>query len=313
MADPKIVGKAAHCGMSGHVSYSTQQLAFYGMVDRRANKINVARKHGTLKYKADRNPMRAEKTPRKADNGCFDFSIPTGRKDLKDWHRWEYPDTDFGLMGKFNTQKERYSNYIGTLDDYKASVKRAEIERTAMLEMEARERAEAEAAKLAASKYRQQTARSEEQYSERESTAETPFGLDDEKISNLQILGTVQPEVLAQWRAKRASKWLKDYPGNPLDNPLGTNKEYKVKHGVKFKPAGFSRVLDDDSRLYVPTDMGSSGGRKARGGLVPHHERNRSSPSDKLKGYADVLDALDQTNRQIRQLEGTVNKMKVYK
>lgn len=313
MADPKIEGKAAHCGMSGHVSYSTQQLAFYGMVDRRANKINVARKHGTLKHKHERNPMRAEKTPRKPNDGHFDFSIPTGRKDLKDWHRWDYPETDFGLMGKFQTQKAKYANYIGTLDDYKESVKRAEIERARMLEQEARERREAEEARLAALRTgREATARSEDNYTARESTPEPPFGLDDERISNLHILGTVQPEVLAQWRAKRASKFLKSYPGNPLDNPIQPNQDYKVTHSVKFKPAGFSHILNDDSQLYKKAEYDSTGGRKVRGGLVPHAERNKSSPNDKLRGYEDVLDALDKTNRKIRSLESSVNKLKTH-
>ena len=308
MATQKISG--AHCGLSGHVSYTNQQLNFYGMCDRRANRIEVQRKHGTLKSRKHRNPMAAQKTPRRADHGTFDFSIPTGRKDLKDWHRWEYPETDFGLMGKFQTQKEGYANFIGTLDDYKASIKRAEEEAIQQAEEEAIIVREQEEARLAALRASQQTSRSNDDWglsTGRSSAREVPFALEDEKITDLKVLGKVEPTVLDQWRAKRASKFLKSYNGNPLDPP--NIAKGPAHHNKNFYPSGSSHALSKDNFGETEATLHFSP-KKVRGGLTIRHKR---SPKDKMNDYTDVLQALDQTNAQIEMMERRVGKMKDYR
>ena len=97
---------------SGHVTFTAQQMAFYSMAQRRAERTEAARNAGVLEYKASRNPMRAEKTPRGSEYKCFDFGIPDGPKDLKEWERWKYPEWDLGLMGKFRSQKSVYEEYM---------------------------------------------------------------------------------------------------------------------------------------------------------------------------------------------------------
>ena len=141
------------CSQSGHVTYSAQQMAFYKMVQNRAERIEAARNHGALEYKPSRNPMRAEKTPRPKDYRCFDFSVPTGRKDLKEWERWEYPEIDMGLMGKFKSQQHTYESFISQHNDYKRKLAEKQIEDKAKeLEEEQRKGEATQRAALEASK-----------------------------------------------------------------------------------------------------------------------------------------------------------------
>jgi hypothetical protein len=128
-------------------------MAFYKMVQNRAERIEAARNHGALEYKPSRNPMRAEKTPRPKDYRCFDFSIPTGRKDLKEWERWEYPEIDMGLMGKFKSQQHTYESFISQHNDYKRKLAEKQIEDKAKeLEEEQRKGDATQRAALEASK-----------------------------------------------------------------------------------------------------------------------------------------------------------------
>jgi hypothetical protein len=59
---------------------------------------------GELQGKRARNPLNAEKSPRLDFHG-FDVNPPPGREE-KD--RWVYPESDWGLMAKFQSQKPIY-------------------------------------------------------------------------------------------------------------------------------------------------------------------------------------------------------------
>ncbi|RYH05368.1 hypothetical protein EON65_44895 [archaeon] len=56
---------------------------------------------GQMVYKPSRNPLNAERSPRGEFKG-FSFDPPpaTPEKD-----RWNYPESDWGLMAKFSSQK----------------------------------------------------------------------------------------------------------------------------------------------------------------------------------------------------------------
>ena len=51
--------------LSGHVCFDNELYEFYRTSELRANRIERARMDGTLKIQPSRNPLRAEKTPRK--------------------------------------------------------------------------------------------------------------------------------------------------------------------------------------------------------------------------------------------------------
>lgn len=59
---------------------------------------------GLLERKRDRNPLKAERSPRGEFIG-YDFGIPHKEPEPG---RWVYPETDWGLMAKFSTQKPIY-------------------------------------------------------------------------------------------------------------------------------------------------------------------------------------------------------------
>jgi hypothetical protein len=59
---------------------------------------------GLIQHVKPRNPLRAERSPR--DNSTFDFAVPPAQHPEKE--RWKHPETDWGLMAKFQSQKDVY-------------------------------------------------------------------------------------------------------------------------------------------------------------------------------------------------------------
>lgn len=84
--------------LSGHVTMTTSQQGMFNEVNRKAQLIEFQRNAGLLVQRPYRNPVKAEKTPRKEWEANFDFSIPEKPKEVE---RWILPDTDWGLMSKY--------------------------------------------------------------------------------------------------------------------------------------------------------------------------------------------------------------------
>jgi hypothetical protein len=93
--------------LSGHVTMTSSQQGLFNEVNKRSHLIEYKRNAGTLIQRPYRNPVRAEKTPRKDWEQNFDFSIP---KPPEEKERWILPDTDWGLMSKLNSQKKVYDH-----------------------------------------------------------------------------------------------------------------------------------------------------------------------------------------------------------
>lgn len=307
VANHKI--KGAHAGLSGHVSYTAQQHNFWGMIDRRNNRIEVMRKHGTLPTKQVRNPMRAEKTPRRDDHGHFDFSIPTGRKELKDFHRWDYPESDFGLMGKFATQKDKYELFKGTQKEYIEKMKaKAAYEK----ELEEQLRREAEEIAERANMPSARSSAREEETPRSARTARDPYELDmhKEKIANFRLLGQVEPRVLEKYRAERAKEFLRTYheeQSNPLDPP----RRRKEKNKKPFLPSGTTDVLDDGVPPPLEPDFQPIGGRtgkKVRGGFSP--TQRRGGDKSKTAALNHLVGQLDTAERDILKAEARLEALR---
>mmetsp|Transcript_32043 Transcript_32043/g.54042 ORF Transcript_32043/g.54042 Transcript_32043/m.54042 type:complete len:395 (+) Transcript_32043:124-1308(+) len=90
--------------LSGHVCFDVPQTRFFQEVNRRVNRLEVARRYGMVEKARERNPLLAEKSPRN-ENIKFDFDTPAAPADT---NRWAYPDSDWGLMAKFRSQKHIY-------------------------------------------------------------------------------------------------------------------------------------------------------------------------------------------------------------
>lgn len=67
-------------------------------------RIEKQREYGLLNQRPSRNPIMAEKTPRINYRG-FEFKPPEPKPEPERWH---YPESDWGLMAKFSTQKPIY-------------------------------------------------------------------------------------------------------------------------------------------------------------------------------------------------------------
>ena len=89
---------------TGHVTMNSEQSRVYMHSVERDSAINGMRKSGTLVFKPNRNPLRAEVTPRRDYKG-FDYNPPPA---IPVPERWKYPETDWGLMLKFDSQKSIY-------------------------------------------------------------------------------------------------------------------------------------------------------------------------------------------------------------
>lgn len=223
---------------SGHVCFDAAQSAFFQKVQNRAERIEAARTHGVLVYPPQRNPLRAEKTPRKKDHKCFNFSIPEGPKDLKAWDRWEYPTLDFGLMGKFRSQKHIYDNYMAKHSDYQN--KKADFieQENAGRGLGSRGEGPGQGGAQGVALRRDQGGDG----SNKRSAAYEAFENDAKnrlppklalpapqdavpehdpgatKISQFRMVGPINPEALAKWRAKRAADFVTKQK-HPLDPP----------------------------------------------------------------------------------------------
>lgn len=90
--------------LTGHVTMTSEQSRAYMHSLERTSLINGKIKSGTITYKKTRNPLRAEPTPR-VDYKGFNYNPPPAPKEKE---RWVYPDTDWGLMLKFSSQKVIY-------------------------------------------------------------------------------------------------------------------------------------------------------------------------------------------------------------
>ena len=259
--------------------------------------------------------MRAEKTPRNPEKGKYDYSIPTGRKDLKDWDRWNYPEVDFGLMGQFKTQKETYKHFIDTLEDYQSQVKnykQATKDKASAADesgMIGSARGDYSARSSARGSAREgydgyDSARSSARgsargdYSSREPDL-TPTTLDEHKISTFKGLGGPNPEVLAQWRATRAAEFIQ-HKGNFEPKP-----KQDVDHGREFMPPGkFHDEVPDygGNKLKPPKKH-----KKVWGGLVPHSTGgpDMQQLQDSLK---NLTQELQKTESAIKKQESSIQK-----
>ena len=308
--------KGAHCGLSGHVSQSTQKQNFYAMIDRRNNKIEMLRKHGMLKHKPERHPLKAEKTPRREDLEKFDFSIPTGRKELKDFDRWSYPEVDFGLMGKFQSQKHKYEAFSDTQKEYIEKMKEKAL--ADKNQQEELERLAAEIATTANMPSARSSAREDRSARPLESgrsssRSEVELDLHSQPIKDFRILGVVQPEVLAKFRAERAQEYLRTYndeSGHPLDPPLAK----RLKHKKVFHAGGATSVLSSSG--VVPEDenyvrIGDRSGKKAWGPFEPTLSPKRLAQSTKKSTAAltKLMNQLDITESDIKKSEQRLKKL----
>jgi len=273
------------------------QMMFQTMLRRRHERIEAKRAHGVLEFKPYRNPLAAQKTPRKDYLHNFDFSVPEGPKDLKNWDRWQYPNSDFGLMGKFQSQREIYQKYMQKDEEYQRAIA-AMAEQAKQLDLQhQQEKLQMEQKPSARDNFPPTSARLHDNNnknndnpplgSARSSMTISSIGggsggedpathtsrgrsvnkasddvsvlpLLEQKISGMKNLGARHPEVLAKWRAQRAAEFVVTQK-HPLEPP--TERELLER---PFLPCG--------------TTVGNFGSKSSSGALQMTKPK-KSNPS----------------------------------
>lgn len=80
-------------------------------------RLELRRRAGLVPDKRGRNPLAAEKSPRVTE--AFEYQPPPGKPAPE---RWNYPDSDWGLMAKFSSQKQIYDEIWAKERDYEVQV-----------------------------------------------------------------------------------------------------------------------------------------------------------------------------------------------
>lgn len=221
---------------SGHITMTMNEVNFYNAIARKAERADFLRAHGlSTTSVVGRNPILAQKTPRK--DSSFDNSVPNAPKSTERWH---YPETDWGLMAKFRSQKHIYDKILSMEQEYKEKV----------LEFNERNNDEKIGNDIKSSarnvssititdsideiKSGRITERTPRVASSRKDSLLTyePNQLFDHNISTFKVVGKSNPEILAKWRAKRAADFVLTQT-HPLEPPTS-----RILSDKLFKPAG---------------------------------------------------------------------------
>lgn len=91
----------------------------FKQTELRINKINRQREAGELNHRPERNPLRAQATPRQDWKIGFEFAPPPAKPVPE---RWVIPESDWGLMSKFSSQKGIYEEIYRKQANYENEV-----------------------------------------------------------------------------------------------------------------------------------------------------------------------------------------------
>lgn len=107
---------------SAHICFDNAMSGAFIMSEKRINRIKRQHECGLIERKPERNPLRAEATPRQDWKIGYDSSIPYKEPEPS---KWNYPDTDWGIMSKFSSQKkiydeiyEKHANYAKEVEAF---------------------------------------------------------------------------------------------------------------------------------------------------------------------------------------------------
>ena len=318
---------------SGHISMDTSESAFFDRIQKRFAQIELAKQSGTMKYAAYRNPLRGEKTPRKDWLINYDYSIPPLPDHMKKEEKWVYPDSDWGIMGKFASQKpvyqsiyDREQNMKNMIEAFRASkaVQSQEgdtTERTGdgrsgssinnnnNMNSSREYTKDTTGTEFTRTDYYAGSSDSTPRHSARlgadprrivdeyaPATASANALLSTQKVSSLKSLSTSNPEILAKWRATRAASYVVKQK-HPLEPPIQRDLTSRP-----FKPSGTLTTDSSGEVVIAAIRGGRKEGRSKRGGGAG----GSSGPIESSRtggSLGPLLDALKKTESEIERQE----------
>ena len=284
---------------SGHITMTMSEVNFFNALARKAERADFLRNNGLMKQEVGRNPILAQKTPRKEKT--FDNTVPEA---IKLPERWHYPEIDWGLMAKFRSQKLIYDKLQSQENEYKEKLHESKENREAAMEfnnetintsrggnkISARDTNEEIITENITNRELKTTSRKDDiQYQ--------PNQLYEQKINDFRIVGKNNPEILAKWRAKRAADFVLTQ-NHPLEPPTS-----RMLADRFFKPAGTAPGEFVTKELKIKTKSKSSK-------IIEPIDTARLQ--EKL---GNLMSALDQTQSEIEKQELKIalnNKTKSY-
>jgi len=286
---------------SGHITMTMSEVNFYNAIARKAERADLLRAHGLAKTEVGRNPILAQKTPRK--DRSFDNAVPEAPKQIEKWH---YPENDWGLMAKFRSQKHIYDKIFSMEQEYKEKVQefndrnvsadKANNETIPSSRSVSSITARDSIDDLKSGRTTERIIKATTSRKESQLPYE-PNQLYDHSISTFKVVGKTNPEILAKWRAKRAADFVLTQT-HPLEPPTSRMLSDKL-----FKPAG-----------VAPEEFNTKEFKAKR--------RSKSStvvqPVDTARlqeKLGSLMSALDQTQGEIEKQELKIalnNKVKSY-
>ena len=287
---------------SGHITMTMSEVNFYNAIARKAERADMLRAHGLAKTELGRNPILAQKTPRK--DRSFDNAVPEAPKQVERWH---YPETDWGLMAKFRSQKQIYDKILSMEQEYKEKVQefndksindKVNNETIASSRSVGSITARDSIDDIKSGRITERTATKAITSRVDSQLPYEPNQLYDHNISTFKVVGKTNPEILAKWRAKRAADFVLTQT-HPLEPPTSRMLSDKL-----FKPAGVAPDVLSSKDFKVK--------RRSTKSSTVVQPVDTARLQEKL---GSLMSALDQTQGEIEKQELKIalnNKVKSY-
>lgn len=277
----------------------------------RAQVINGKIKAGTITYKATRNPLRAEATPR-VDYKGFDYNPPPAPPQVE---RWVYPETDWGLMLKFSSQKAIYQELeetakrceqrIREFKNKKSSDEQTarESSRTTRSERD-EDNAYAPSARQSSRNFLAESGQLALNAASESLNYENPAESGRRNINNsmsknvkaLKELGmTSHPEIIEKFRAERAAEFIRKQK-HAFDAPTGRGAPDE-----KFRPGGGSvnmeKIREKNNKRQAEIKA------KKAVGPAPMQQPMPVDTGRMKEQLSSLLDQLNQTEDELSRQE----------
>lgn len=309
------VAKKEKIDLSGHVCFDSTLSGWHTEHNRQRDMLDVKRKSGLLNETRDRNPILAEKSARHGFRP-FDFNPPPAPEQHE---KWNYPDSDWGLLSKLGTQKKLYADIDAQKRHYEEQVAEAKKKISELSSSSSCRSQISESARMMDSQRSYgDTNRSDQQSSTSRATGREDTSLlktireeensllktnrqNAEKQKNdinhlnfsnsmksIKQLNNDHPEILEKLRAERAAEYIKTQK-HPKEAP--TPRE--LAHG-NFKPPGSFPSSFETKNIF---EQNFEGNKKAS------KTKDLNSARNMKESLGTLMNALLKTEEEIKRQE----------
>ena len=286
--------------------------------------IGVLRKNGILNHRPYRNPIMCEKTPRD-DTDWSDLHPPKATIHPPASKQWKDAERDFGLLGKFTSQKESYSEQILKEDVMEAARKKMvdrnknptiyptnndnDLQPNNSNSNNNKQKPMIPEFNANLSKnninnhnnhHSTTTMKNHKKHEENEKKKQW----NEYRTTLLKKIGTEHPEVMSQYRADRAVTYI-----NKLNHPndIDHNDLIDLNQDKSFKPSGISPYKTFDSARNWTKSLKN---KNTTHELLATNISNNNNNNNNHSNTKDI-DELNHLIRELNQTEDSIEKQKL--